>query len=333
MIAEKPLLQTIEWLLEGEPWIRLRSRLDLMNTDPSDPLVRSDFQAAVTDPGIQELIRDLYSWPGEALKSHKDANLLLHKVSFLADIGLTINYPPIREIVEKITSKKSKEGPFEVIINIPQKNGGSGKDELSWILCDAPGILYALVRFGLKEDKNVREAIKYLVLRSRSNGWGCTASESLGEHFHGPGKKEDPCPYATLLMLKVLAHTDTWKYSTACHNATELLLDLWENSYQKHPFMFRMGTDFRRLKAPLIWYDLLHVVEVLSQFEWVLNDHRFLDMLNVITAKARPDMKFIPESTWPAWNGWDFGQDKEPSRWITFLILRILKRVERNFDL
>ena len=129
-------------------------------------------------------------------------------------------------------------------------------------------------------------------------------------------------------MLKVLAQTKTWKYSTASHKGTEALLDLWENSYNKHPYLFKMGSDFRKLKAPLIWYDLLHVADVLSQFTWVRNDHRFLDMINVLTTKANSSMQFTPESVWTAWEDWEFGQKKNPSRWITFLVLRILKRVE-----
>jgi hypothetical protein len=29
-----------------------------------------------------------------------------------------------------------------------------------------------------------------------------------------------------------------------------------------------------------------------------------------------------------AWKGWEFNNKKEPSRWITLLALRILKRVQ-----
>jgi hypothetical protein len=333
MIAEKPILKTIEWLQEGEPWIRYRTWLDLLQSDTDDPLVQHDYNALISDPQISSIVDELNTWPGEAIKRHNDANLLLHKLSFLADIGLTTDHQPIREIVSKIIKYKSKEGPFEVVLNVPAHFGGSGKDELSWILCDAPSILYSLVRFGMENEKNVHKALKYLVMKVRNNGWGCTASSSLSNKFLGPGKKEDPCPYANLLMLKVLAQTDTWKYSSACHSGTETLLDLWEKSYSRHPFLFKMGTDFRKLKAPLIWFDLLHVTDVLSQFEWVINDHRFLDMINVLTAKANHKMQFTAESIWMAWEAWDFGQKKYPSRWITLLVLRILKRVEKSSGL
>lgn len=38
--------------------------------------------------------------------------------------------------------------------------------------------------------------------------------------------------------------------------------------------------------------------------------------------------KFTLESVWTAWKDWEFGQKKIPSRWLTLLAWRILRRVE-----
>ena len=57
------------------------------------------------------------------------------------------------------------------------------------------------------------------------------------------------------------------------------MLRLWEESTTQHPYMFFMGTDFRKLKVPLVWYDLLHVLDVLSSFPWLKKDGRLLDMV------------------------------------------------------
>ena len=40
-----------------------------------------------------------------------------------------------------------------------------------------------------------------------------------------------------------------------------------------------MGTDFRKLKVPFVWYDLMHVLDVLSRFPWLIRMTRLLDML------------------------------------------------------
>ena len=92
--------------------------------------------------------------------------------------------------------------------------------------------------------------------------------------------------------------------------------------------MFYMGTDFRKLKVPFIWYDLLHVLDVLSRFAWVRNDERFLDMLGILKSKADPLGRFTNESVWTAWKDWEFGQKKAPSRWLTLMAWRIMGRAE-----
>jgi hypothetical protein len=107
-------------------------------------------------------------------------------------------------------------------------------------------------------------------------------------------------------------------------------LDLWENSQQKHPYQFYMGTDFRKVKAPLVWYDILHVAEVLSRFDKARNDPRFRDIISVLAAKAGPHDRLAPESIWQDYRDWEFGQKKVPSRWATLLYLKICARAGQS---
>ena len=175
-------------------------------------------------------------------------------------------------------------------------------------------------------DPRGQTAVDYLNALVRENGWPCAVSPELGK-FRGPGRKDDPCPYATLVMLKVLAHALDLRESKPAQVGVETLLSLWEESKEKHPYMFFMGTDFRKLKAPLFWYDILHVLDVLSYFESTRKDKRFQQMLKIVEAKANADGQFIPESVWTAWKDWDFSQKKIPSKGLTFFVQRILKRV------
>jgi len=128
-------------------------------------------------------------------------------------------------------------------------------------------------------------------------------------------------------MIKMLSQFDEWKDSKEVHVGTECLLDLWQNSRERHPYMFYMGTDFRKIKAPFIWYDILHVSDVLSQFNWLRKDSRMRELIDILMSKANDEGKFIPESIWMVWKGWDFAQKKQPSRWLTFLAIRIIKRI------
>jgi hypothetical protein len=111
-----------------------------------------------------------------------------------------------------------------------------------------------------------------------------------------------------------------------------MLLKHWENQRERKLFLFGIGTDFRKLKYPFVWYDILHVVEVLSRFRFVHADSRFQEMVKTITAQADDEGRYTANSMYRAWQGWSFADKKQPSPWLTFLVLRILKRVGNNTD-
>jgi len=317
--------KTIEWLLQGEPWIEYRTRVELLEQRETDPQVSAARKAMIADPKIKALLTELMDWPGTVLSSHRSASQPFHKLSFIADLGLNINDPPVKKIVKKVMAHQSKQGPFQLPTNIPTHFGGSGKDEWAWALCDAPVIVAALIKMGMSEDPRVQAAVEYLDGLVRGNGWPCAVSPELGK-FRGPGQKDDPCPYATLVMLQVLAHVPELHAGKSAKTGVETLLALWEESRELHPYMFFMGTDFRKLKAPLFWYDILHALDVLSHFKWARKDKRFKQMLKVVESKADNDGRYIPESIWTVWRGWDFAQKKIPSQGLTFFVQRILKR-------
>jgi len=75
-----------------------------------------------------------------------------------------------------------------------------------------------------------------------------------------------------------------------------------------------------------VWYDLLHVCEVLTQFPHLRGDPRLEEMLALLRGKADAEGKFTPESVWQAWKAWEFGQKKVPSRWLSLLAQRVLAR-------
>jgi hypothetical protein len=312
--------------LQGDPWVEYRTRVDLLEQPESDAEVMAARKSMLSDPKVKALLTELTDWPGTVLNSHKSASQSFHKLSFIADLGLTIDDRPVSKIVDKVMQHQSRQGPFQLPMNIPAQFGGSGKEKWAWALCDAPVVVSSLIQMGMKDDPRVRAAIEYLDGLVRQNGWPCAVSPELGK-FRGPGRKEDPCPYATLVMLKVLAHTPWLRPSESAKSGVEALLSLWQESQERHPYMFFMGTDFRKLKAPLFWYDILHVLDVLSHFEWAMKDQRFSQMLQVIASKTDGEGRFTSESIWSAWKDWDFSQKKIPSRGLTFFVQRVLKRV------
>jgi hypothetical protein len=320
---------TTDGLLKGPPWVEYRARLDLLGQPEQDARVAMARQAMLAHPQVQALVSEVAQWPWPVLTNHKSAGHPLHKLAFLADLGLRADDPGMPAIVSHILEHHSPEGPFQLLLNIPVHFGGSGNDQWCWSLCDAPVTLYALLRLGLGSDLRVQRAIQHLAGLVRDNGWPCAGSRELGR-FRGPGRKGDPCPYANLVMLRALAQAPEWRDSSAAHTGAEAQLALWAHSRDEHPYLFHAGTDFRKLKAPFVWYDLLHVLEVLTQFPWLRQDARLHGMIAVLQEKRDAQGRFTAESVWKAWEGWEFGQKKQPSWWLTLTADRILGRQRQD---
>jgi hypothetical protein len=320
--------EIIDWLMDGPAWVRYRCQHDLLDLDESAEEVQASRGKMLADPQVLQLISDVEKWESVLLKRHNDATLAVHKLVFLADLGFTIHDPGISEILAIIKSHQSTDGPFQVLSNFPTVFGGSGKDEWLWCLCDAPSVVYAMLKMGVQADRQVTTAVDYLVNLGRSNGWPCKADSQLGK-FKGPGKREDPCPYANLIMLKLMAVQPNRRDLAQVQSGLETALALWENSQDQRPYLFKMGTDFRKLKVPFIWYDILHLADTLSFYPQVHQDKRFQEILSEIESKQNGDGRYKSESIWTKWSDWEFCQKREPSRWVTFCVLRILKRCGR----
>jgi len=321
------MAELTDWLLEGPAWVQYRTRLDLLSQKESDPRVVAARRAMLADPQIRETIRAAGELSTTIISSHKSAGHPLHRLVFLADIGLRTDDPGIDKIIARILKHQSPEGPFQVLMNLPVHFGGTGKDQWGWALCDAPLVVYALAKFGLGDDPRVQAATRHLAGLLRDNGFPCAVSKELGK-FRGPGRKDDPCPYANLIMLKALTRQPKWRNSPASHTAAETLLSAWAQSKTQHAYMFFMDTDFRKLKAPLVWYDILNVLDVLTQFPWLHQDKRLRQMAECVKAKADALGRFAPESVWQAWQDWEFGQKKTSSRGLTLLAHRALARIK-----
>ena len=328
-----------EWLLQGPPWVQYRTRLDLLGQSEDCPQVSIARQGLIAQPRVQSLIAEVATWPGERpLQRHNDASHLLHKLGVLADFGVCSDDPGMDVVFEGLAARQSPEGAFQTLVSIPKAFGGSGEDAWTWMVCDAPTLLYGLLTVGaprsalpLEVGDRLQRAVDHLAGLVEENGCRCIAAPELGR-FRGPGRKADPCPIANVLVLKALAAASARGYfvslnSPAVQAGAEMLLWHWEHQAGRKIYMFGIGTTFRRLKYPFIWYDILHVVDVLSRFPAVHADPRFQQMVETIMVQADDEGRYAAGSMYRAWKNWPFADKIHPSQWITFLVLRMLERI------
>lgn len=283
--------------------------------------------AALADSRIKRYLTDITSFHGTLVTNHKNPDLPIHKLLFLLDLGFDTKIPEIKAAIEELLTHKDEHGIYQSMTNVPKHFGGIGEDVFSWCLCDAPLLLLALLKSGKDYHEYIKPGVDHLVSLCRDNGFPCAVSPELGR-FRGPGKKDDCCPYATLIMADLLSYIPEYSNSQVAGSSVKALLNLWENSLSQHPYMFYMGRDFRKMKAPSCWYDIVSVAGVLSKYEFVREDPRFLEMIKHIKDKQDKDGLITPESVYQKLKDWDFGQKKEPSPYLTYLCYQIFERLE-----
>jgi hypothetical protein len=316
-----------EWLVESpEPWTRYRTLRDLLGRPEDDAEVAAARAAMLAHPQVLGLVAQAATWPGRAIGRHNDAGHPLYALSTLADFGLAATDPGMDRAAEAVLAYQSPEGVLQSVLNVAPAFGGTGEDVWSWALCDAPTLLYALLAMGLEAEPGVRAAVDHLLNAADEVGWRCRCGPELGK-FRGPGRKADPCPIANVYALKALSLVPELLDSPATYRGAEMLLGHWERRAKVKYYLFGVGSDYSKLKYPFVWYDILHVADVLSRYPFLHADPRFREMLAAITAQADADDRYTAGSMYQAWKGWSFAEKKQPSPWLTFLALRIQQRV------
>jgi hypothetical protein len=313
--------------------------VDLLDRPEEDPEVQAARAEMLAHPQVRALAAETATWGERALKRHNDAGHPIYKLSTLADFGVRASdadaLDGLATGIGAVLAHQSPEGAFQSVLNIPPRYGGTGDDTWTWLLCDAPTLLYSLLAMGLDPDPRVHRAVEHLVSAVDDNGWRCLGAPEVGR-FRGPGRKTDPCPIVNVYALKALAQTPAQGSargspvpldSPATRTGTGMLLQHWERQSERKLYLFGVGTDYRKLKYPYVWYNVLHVVEVLSQFHFVVEDERLREMVQTIRDQADEEGRFTASSMYRAWKDWSFADKKNPSPWLTLLCCRVLKRV------
>lgn len=312
--------ELLRWLLDGEPWVIYRTLKDLLNQDESQADVAAARQAVSKHKLITAILdrqhsqgywgkpKDIHTW-----WPRKDTTFWM--LGVLADLGLTLENPHMARAAEYILNLQLPEGGFW------------GFEPYKAAECHTAILLEALVKVGLADDARIHRAFRWLLSRQRlDGGWWCKDTGQMA----GPREKEPSCPFATMFVLGALAQRPELQKHSASQRAVDFLLSCWDNKGKlKYPgHDSQIGAGWEKLKYPFTGYRILKFLDVLSRFPVARGDSRTQEILNLLRAKADEHGRFQPESIVKVWTDFDFGQKKEPSRWLTFLAWCVMRRIE-----
>jgi len=308
-----------EWLLAGEPWVAYRTLTDLLDKDENESVVATAREAVPSHPLIKRIFKrlnvdgywgrpkDIHTWWPK-----KDTTFWI--LPMLADIGFTIEDKRIARACEYVFSTQLQSGGFGW--DPPTTTGD----------CHSAIIIESLAKMGLLRDSRLQGAYKWLMKRQRlDGGFWCKNTGQIG----GPRQGEPSCAMATMFVLGALAQNPKFRDGEVAQKGVDFLFRCWENRgkirYAGHDS--QVGTDWEKLKYPFTDYKILKFLDVLSQFEHAKQSLQKSEMVNLLLSKQDERGRFTPESIVKVWSDFDFGQKEKPSRLITLLALRTVKRI------
>jgi hypothetical protein len=293
-------------LLEGPAWLRYAVELQLLDKQP-------DIAPVLRDKSIQKLVERLKGNEAgiPAIKlgrvHYTEAGKAFWDLFFLADIGLSVKDLGLEKEAEEIFRFQSSNGSFSMPPNVEES-----------YFCMSAILISSLAKMGYRDDPRIEKYIR-LALNSRLNdgGWYC--------HYFGYDPYVESCPMDNMNILMLLGQYDEYRENPQLHGAIDRLLEHWEKRHQLHGF--GIGRRFKSLQYPAVKYGILRVLDVLSLYPYAVEGTSFRDMLALVHGKAGGG-RYFTEATEGAYADFDFTRTGEPSRWITFLVNRIDKRVE-----
>ncbi len=299
----------IDWLLEGPKWLKYAVELQLLDK-------KSDVKHVLSDISIKNIVNELKDSQGLTALITGELSYkgnVYWDLYFLADIGLTVNDINLEKEAETMYDLQSADGTFI-----------TSKEMKPSYFCIPTILLSSLVKMKYNNEQKNKKFIQLIFKTQRlDGGWHCAKQRAVGQKL----QDSESCPMDNQNILLLLGQFEEYRNDPKLNGAIDLLLTHWDRRNEKwRPYGFGIGSDFTKLKYPAVTYGILRVIDVLSLFPYAIKSKSFNSMINYVREKSK-DGRFYAESIVKHYSDFDFGQKNEPSRWITFLINRIEKRI------
>ncbi len=327
----------VPWLLGyGEPYAVWATLTDVLGMGRDDSEVTQAHAAVIDDEGVRRLIAELPEWgSADQTAGHHTAGFLPNRLNLLADMGVGAgDFGRIEELLDRMLEDQDSRGRFRS----PEETAGRPKPERGSLLCDTNVITDVLIRFGRGGDSRVHAALERtaadLATTPQGRAWQCVPEQrSL---FRGPGRRSDVCPQITLEGLRAFSHKPRDKRPPAVADAARTPLETWRRRTEERPYGFGHGYQFKSVRWPNFFYDVLWVLETVGRYPelWRGPRARSEDRRSVAELAAclieynfNRDGTVTPRRTYQGFEEFSFGQKQSPSPFATARSLGALVRV------
>lgn len=260
----------VPWLLGStEPYARWATLRDVVGLSLDDPSVQQAHALVIADENVRALVGELPARLTAAVADHHSPLFLPNRLNLLADMGVTHgDFPAVDALLEALTATQDRTGRFRprATATSPQTHAGASPR------CEHNAVTEVLLRFGLGHDPRVAKAVARLSSDIRTgnqgHGWCCTPEKRT---LSGLTRKLDVCPQIDLEGVRAFAMLPAHQRPRTARDAARTPLEIWRRRPQERPYQFGHGYQFKTVRWPSFWYDVLGVVDAVGRFPELWN--------------------------------------------------------------
>jgi hypothetical protein len=194
----------------------------------------------------------------------------------------------------------------------------------SQLSCLTGNMASALIRLGYGDDPRVAKALKWLIrVQNRDGGWLCPYWKAHAKDMHG-------CFMGTICPMEAFSEVPrdalTKDMSATISKGAEFLLMHRLFKADHHNYK-AINPTFSELSFPwFAGYNVLRGLDVITKLGYT-RDPRIDEAVDVVLQKRQSNGTWILENSPMGRMQTDIERKGQPSKWMTLIALRILKRL------
>lgn len=346
ILKENPL----DWLLEhSNPSVRYFVLRDLLDKGEDDSEILASKKAIPSSPTVTKILdkQNAEGYWGDPTKPYIPKYRSSYwQIMILGHLGMDKTDERVRKACDWIFRFQQDEGGFscyskEQLLREYEWRKKRGRklpplppDEWAeqvyyqqQLSCLTGNIIAALTRIGYKDDPRVKKALTWLVkIQNQDGGWQCPYWPTHVNDKHS-------CFMGTICPLEAFSEIPKREWTAQMKQSVEKSAEF----LLMHRLFKADHHDFKVIKQawlpfvfPWFWgYNVLRGLDILTKLGYV-GDERLTDAIEVLMQKQQEDHTWTLENTPNGRMHTNIEQKGKPSKWITLIALRTLKRVSEN---
>jgi len=335
----------INWLLEEtNPSIRYFTLCNILGKSEDDPQVVAVKRAIPGSKVVKKILQKQNPggyWEEPANPYHPKYKSSYWQIMTLGQLGLDKTNEKVREACEHIFQFQLQNGGFSSYTSERalkeyawlHEKGKKLPPPSEWASsivfehqysCLTGNMAAALIRIGYASDPRVKKALEWLArIQNMDGGWLCPYWKAHVKDKHG-------CFYGTICPLEAFSEVSrenlTKEMEKAIERGAEFLLmhRLFKSDHHGYKVI---NQAWLKLGFPWFYgYNILRGLDVLTKLGYA-KDERLSDAVEILLQKRQINGTWILESAPIGRMQTNIEEKGKPSKWITLIALRILRRL------